>query len=471
MKTKPKLKKTASPDMKLADGKYAFEGIANVQLNVRGGSRVFEMRVTVKDQGPETFSLGPWSLVNDYETVNREADWARDLARRGISPKAELRKRLEAVRDQAAKDAAQLSYRDFVMSLEHKLPKEGPESKPYKRHIRYAITSLGEYADLKPGQITLAHLKEQLEPRWHQRGVVVETLKLVSMYLRLAKVLGHIKEPGWVNPATLGTLQLVIKQPLREAEPRKALKLADLPDLLMKLRQGRNDCGAPLAYLIVELIILTALRSSEVTRLLWSYIDMDARLIRIPRDEMKGDMIGVAKEVTHFEVPITPAMARVLDRAKFLAPPKSANDPVFPSPSSADGFYHSSTVLDVLESCGFRSDEQKITIHGFRSVFVGWANTLTDPVLNDDGKPVMINGKPRTKRRFDRRDVQMCLAHVEKDKTDRVYDRMLPVEPRLPIMEDWSEFCGVGQVVSLDAARAAQADVYGPARKRVSRRR
>jgi integrase len=114
----------------------------------------------------------------------------------------------------------------------------------------------------------------------------------------------------------------------------------------------------------------------------------------------------------------------------------------------------------VLETLGFRDPEaragDKVTIHGFRSLFVGWARAQTRVQLDDKGQPIMIDGEAVTDERWSKSLIQMCLAHVEKDETNRAYDRQLPVAPRRGVMQAWNAFCEP-QVVQLEDRRPALA--------------
>jgi integrase len=445
--------------LKLENGKYAVKDAPGLRLIVRGNSRVWEFRYTMRGETKERyFSLGPHSTANTYHHAKRARDEAAELVRRGICPREDRDDREAAARLERIKAAEMLTYRQFVLSLKGGLPK-APRSRAAM--LRYGLDILGDVADKRPADITFTDLKTALAPHWAKRGVIVESVKYISRFLKLAQNDEQITDPNWRNPASLARLTSK-NGDLPEARHRKALALADLPDLLAKLRMGRNDAGDGLTFLIVEMIILTALRSAEVTRLRWSYVDRERAVLAIPRDCMKGDMVGADKDVTHFEVPLTQPMIRVLDRAKFLAPPKTDDAPIFPSPVSkkGGGFFYDGTVLDVLETLGFRDPEaragDKVTIHGFRSLFVGWARAQTRVQLDDKGQPIMIDGEAVTDERWSKSLIQMCLAHVEKDETNRAYDRQLPVAPRRGVMQAWNAFCEP-QVVQLEDRRPALA--------------
>lgn len=454
----------------LKPGKYAvaqgldstktpFGVVLGLRLIVRGNSRAWEYRYTMPGAPKEsTMSLGPFSSANSLKTAIENRDRMAALVRDGTDPKQHRQDTVAATRLEQIRASEMLSYRDYVMSLKADLP-----TKPRSRAaaIRYGIDTLGEVADLKPAEITFTHLVAKLTPVWTQGGVARESVKYIARYLRLAEEDQHmVGHPNWSNPCSMKRLKRAIDAALPDIQHRKAVAFDAVPELLTKLRQGRNDMGSPLTYLIVELIVLTALRSTEVTRLLWSYVDSERSVIRIPRAMMKGQMAGADKDLTHFEVPLTPSMVKVLNRAKFLAPPKTDSDPIFPSKASKkDRFFDDGTILDVLETLGFRQADapkgEKETIHGFRSCFAGWANA--NQMRTSEGP----DGQPVVAMQWSRSEVQMCLAHVEKDETIRAYARTMPVEPRRAIMLAWNAAVEP-KVVDLDAQRPAPA----PARRR-----
>ena len=76
-----------------------------------------------------------------------------------------------------------------------------------------------------------------------------------------------------------------------------------------------------------------------------------------------------------------------------------------------------------------------LTVHGFRSTFSDWAREQT--------------GYPRDV-------VEMCLAHVIKDKSEAAYRRMDALPKRTRLMLEWGRFCEstpmqAGEVVALHA--------------------
>jgi integrase len=468
----PTVKITIKPPVdiaKLPPGKHPVVGVPGLRCVVRGGSRIWEFRYTMPGDAKERYlPLGPFSTAFGLSRAISARHAAAELVKDNKCPKQEREKDESAARLARLKADSAPTYRQYVLGLKADMPKN-PRS--YAAAIRYGVTLLGPLADLKPHEITTEGLAEALRPHWHKRGAITEATKYVSRFLRMAREDRKITDPYWANPCSLKTLRRMVGE-LAEKRHRKAVSIEDLPALLAALRRGRNDCGDPLTFLVVELIILTALRSTEVTQLRWSYVDRERNVLAIPRAEMKGDMKGADKSVTHFEVPLTPQMIRVIDRARFLAPPKTDDAPIFPSRASLkDEFFDDGTILDVLATLGFRDEDaapgDKETIHGFRTLFTDWARAQTRPQIGDDGRPLVIDGEEMTDFRWSKSLVLMCIAHVEKDQSDRAYARTMPSAPRRGVMSAWSTFC---DPVASNDDQPLPADVYAPAHKRGRRR-
>lgn len=434
--------------------------IQNLRCIVRGNSRVWEFRYTMPGKPEQYLSLGAYSTANTVHHAILARDANAELVRQGIDPKAQRADDQRAAEDERRRIEGEPSYREFVLSLKGVLPKR-PRSAAAM--LRYGLHVLGDVADKKPHQITVADLQGVLESRWDQSGVVRETVKYVSRFLQIAQEDGLIPAQNWINPASLRSLKRKVEEPLKEQQPRKAVGLDEIDACMAALRAGpRKDQYRinPMSYLIVEMLALTCLRSREVSRMLWSWIDREAMLIRIPRAAMKNAMKGAHKSVTHFRVPLTPPMIRLLDRAAKLAPPANDDAPIFPTRKRGVKFFDDSAILKTLEYIGFRDPEadagDRTTVHGFRSTFSDWAMAQTRVSLGADGKPLMLEDEEVTEQRWSALMVDMCIAHVPKDKVQRAYWRDLPPEPRRGIMLVWNAFLEP-KVVDLAARRPAPA--------------
>lgn len=79
-----------------------------------------------------------------------------------------------------------------------------------------------------------------------------------------------------------------------------------------------------------------------------------------------------------------------------------------------------------MENTLRRMKAKPVTVHGFRSCFKDWAGALTN---------------------YPRELAEEALAHQIGDDTERAYKRLQAVERRRPMMAEWADFCGKGEVI------------------------
>jgi integrase len=104
------------------------------------------------------------------------------------------------------------------------------------------------------------------------------------------------------NPARASVFKYLIPPPPK-SEHHRAMDYRAIPAFWQRLSEKRS---APL--LMLRLVILTAMRTSEARCLAWDEIDLDRRLITIPKERMKARKEHV--------VPIVPAIDDVLNEAR-----------------------------------------------------------------------------------------------------------------------------------------------------------
>ena len=187
----------------------------------------------------------------------------------------------------------------------------------------------------------------------------------------------------------------------------EALAYADLPEFLKKLREKET-----VGRLALEALILTCVRSGDVRGMKWAEIDLEALVWRVPVEDGRG------KGMRIHNVPVTPSMLALLERAK---PYRRANsDLVFA------GFGRGKTPLEAVPL----SDNTlrkvaidmgyAITAHGFRSTFADWVAESTT---------------------FPRELKEAALAHTNKDKVEAAYTRTDYLEKRRILMAAWADYC------------------------------
>ncbi len=170
----------------------------------------------------------------------------------------------------------------------------------------------------------------------------------------------------------------------------------------------------------LELIILTATRTSEVIGAKWEELDLKAATWTVPGDRMKAGNVH--------KVPLAPRAVAMLKALK----EKRVSGAVFVFPGTDPAKPLSNMAcLKLLERMG-RKD---ITVHGFRSTFRDW-------VAEQTGFPNIV--------------AEAALAHTIGDKVEAAYRRGDLMEKRRRMMEQWSDYCAIvtgGKVLPMKGKR------------------
>jgi integrase len=242
-----------------------------------------------------------------------------------------------------------------------------------------------------------------LAPLWQTR---TETAKRLRG--RIERVLSWATAGGLRsgdNPARWrGHLDQLLAAPSKVAPVthHAAVPYVQMHEFMVKVRA--EDSTAARA---VELIVLTAARTSEVLLADWSEFDIAGKVWTVPGPRMKSG-------VEHC-VPLSPPALRVLQKmhkqtgGEGLVFPRHAGDDA-PPLSIASG-------MALLRRLGFG----EYTVHGLRSSFRQWAADCT-------AAPAEV--------------AEACLAHKLKDKTEAAYQRSDLLAKRATLMSAWATYCG-----------------------------
>jgi integrase len=263
------------------------------------------------------------------------------------------------------------------------------------KHRDQWVSTLEQYAypvlgDMAIDDITTPHIVKVLEPFWKEKP---ETASRVRG--RIEKVLGWAAVRGFRsgdNPARWrGHLAELFpaKGKIATTKHLAALPFSDVPALMVDLHQRDS-----LAARALELAILVAARTGEITGATWSEIgDLKARTWVIPAGRMKAK-----KE---HRIPLS-------DRAVELLAALSRDDArVFPVSARA--------MIDLLQ--GLRPG---VTVHGMRSAFRDWAAERTS---------------------YPNHVVEQALAHAIGSAVEKAYRRSDLFEKRRKLMADWAAWC------------------------------
>ena len=255
-----------------------------------------------------------------------------------------------------------------------------------------------------------------LEPIWPEK---TETASRVRG--RIEKVLDWAKVRGYrdgENPARWrGHLDKLLakRRDVQKVEHFAALPYAEIGTFMQSVREQEGNAARAL-----ELVILTACRTSEAINAKWDEIDLDAKAWTIPGARVKSKR--------EHRVPLSDAAIKVLKTMQ----ERAEGEYVFGG-AKPDKPLSTMALLALLE----RMSRDDLTVHGFRSTFRDWAAEMTN---------------------FPREVAEMALAHVVKDQTEAAYRRGDLFEKRRKLMQAWAEQCNrksAAKVTPISAARQA----------------
>jgi integrase len=221
---------------------------------------------------------------------------------------------------------------------------------------------------------------------------------------RIERVLNSAKAEGYrtgENPAAWrGHLDATLpKRGKLTRGHHAALAYPEMAQFMVELR-----ARPAVTALALELIVLTATRTSEVLNAQWAEFDLEAGLWTIPEARMKSRR--------EHRVPLS---KRALAIVNELAAARTSKF-VFPGQRS-DRPLSSNSMLNLLERMGRRG---AITPHGFRSAFSDWASEVSP---------------------FSSELRETALAHTIGNKAEAAYRRGDALEKRRAMMEAWAAWC------------------------------
>lgn len=353
--------------------------------------------------------LGPLHAFSLAEARVR-AQECRKLLADGIDPLAAR----EAARDAARLEAARaISFRQCAEAyIEAHAPgwKNAKHGDQWRNTLAaYAYPVIGE---LPVNTVDTGLVMKVLEPVWSTKTETASRVRgRMEAVLDWATVRGHRQGD---NPARWrGHLDhlLPARSKVQRVEHHAALPYEEIGDFMAELRgQGGTSAKA------LELLILTATRTSETIGATWAEIDLAAKAWTIPAARMKAGR--------EHRVPLSPRAVDLLTEMKKAG---QGDAYVFPGPKPKSSLSNMA-LLALLKRMG-RTD---LTAHGFRSTFRDWCAERTS---------------------FPRDVAEMALAHAIGDKVEAAYRRGDLYEKRTRLMEAWATYCATakpaGQVVPI----------------------
>ncbi|GLQ25777.1 tyrosine-type recombinase/integrase [Sulfitobacter pacificus] len=364
-------------------GKYA-DGHGLLLKVEPSGAKRWVQRIVIRGKRTE-IGMGSTSLVSLAEARETALE-NRKLARAGGDPLQ-------------AKRAAQalLSFEDAARKV-HKIHEPTWRN---KKHAAQFISTLETYTfprigKLKVSEVTTADVLAVLQPIWLEKP---ETARRVRQ--RIGTVMKWAVANGWRTDNPAEAISQALPKHVDTQKHRKALHYDKVPEFLDALKA--SDAGKA-TKLALEMVILTASRSSEVRKADWSEFDLEQGIWTRPALHMKSK-----KE---HRVPLSPRVVEILDAAQKLGTGKGL---VFPGIKFGKPL-SDMTLLKQVRALGYDVD-----VHGFRTSFKTWTQERTNTP----------------------RDVaESALAHVVQNKAEAAYARSDFFDKRRKLMERWALYVG-----------------------------
>lgn len=382
-------------------GLYSDGGGLYLQVTAAGvRSWLFRYMRQGKARG---MGLGPLHTIT-LAKARIKAHECREQLLAGIDP---LGAKKEAAQAQRIEDAKALSFRQCATNyhLAHK------DSWKNAKHADQWTNTLSTYAypvigELPIASIDVGHIMKILEPIWKSKTETASRLRG-----RIESVIDWATAHGYrigENPARWkGHLDhlLMSKSAANKVVHHPALPYGELAAFLPNVQEQEGNAKQAL-----ELLILTACRTSEVINATWDEVDLELATWTIPAERMKAGR--------EHRVPLSARACDILKEQQATRESELHVDTnlfVFPGRKKAQPLSNMA-LLQLLKRMG-RTD---LTVHGFRSTFRDWAGECTN---------------------HPREIAEAALAHTLKDKTEAAYARGDLFDKRRILMNDWAAFC------------------------------
>ncbi|WP_216162793.1 site-specific integrase [Polynucleobacter sp. MWH-Creno-3A4] len=274
----------------------------------------------------------------------------------------------------------------------------------------YALPIIGK---LKVDQITTAHIVKLLEQEIKKKNGEVEgtfwkvrTETATRVRQRIEVILDWCKAHKYISGDNPARYQGALCHLLPKAN--KIKKVAHHPALPFKrIGEFISDLRTHNGYsaYALELLILTATRTSEVIEAKWNEFDLEAKVWTIPADRMKA-----GKE---HRVPLNTRAMEILEQLKTIR----VNSYLFPSSLHKERALSNMALLAMMRKMPKYAD---FVPHGFRSTFRDWAAETTE---------------------YSNETVELALAHTIQNKAEAAYRRQDQLDKRASLMADWGEEC------------------------------
>jgi len=334
-------------------------------------------------------SFGKYPDLSLADARHRRAE-ARSLLAKDIDPKTH--KHEERVKASIAeKSTLRLVAIEWFKVKRSKVSNDHADD-IWRSLEKYTFSLIGDFPITKiTAPITIAALKP-LEAQGK-----LDTVKRQCQ--RINEVMAFAMNVGLIQQNPLLGIKDAFLMPKTTNMP--TLSPSELPAFMKNLNQASIKFET---RCLIEFQLHTMVRPSEAPGACWAEIDLDAKLWTIPEERMK-------KKRRH-RIPLTPQMINLLD---VMALRTGHRQHIFPGHRNPRLSMGSQTANMAIRRMGYGG---KLVAHGLRS--------LASTILNE--------------AQFPSDAIEVALAHVDKNKTRKDYNKAEYLDPRREMMCWWSDY-------------------------------
>ena len=340
-------------------------------------------------------TLGEYPVVGLAE-ARRLRDDAKSLLHKGINP---IEDRVE--KKQEEKNASKNTFR--LVAEEYIENKIADRTEKYKQQMRdsferdvykvignKAVKDVTSHDVLKIMENTLKRVQSQNN---YGTGEVtaIQNRKFIGAVMRYA-----IATLRAENDPTYAVRDVVARPEVTHAKPLNKEERAQVRTRL------ENYGGAETVKNAGFMLLYTMLRTIEIRRMEWSWVDFEERVVNFPKTAMK-------KSRAH----ILPMSDQVYNILKIQHANSGNKQFVFPAVYKNDGMLNQMTLNRMLDNLGLND----VSAHDFRAT----ASTL----LNEMG--------------YEEKWIESQLAHADENKTRASYNHAKYLNDRRKMMQDWAD--------------------------------
>ena len=397
----------------ISPGYYADPESKGLYIQVSKGVNSYKRSWIFRYTSPTLFKrreMGLGSLeARSLADARRKTLELRQLVMDGVDPTEDRRK------SQSKRIAAINNGITFKEAAERCIEGRKAEWKSSKHADQWRNTistfAYPEIGELRVDQINTSHIAKLLEQEIKKKNGTVEgtfwnvrTETATRVRQRIEVIFDWCKAHEYIkgdNPARLkGALGHLLPKAkkIQKKSHHPALPFQRIGEFVKDLR-GHNGYSA----VALELLILTATRTSEVIEAKWTEFNLETKVWSIPAERMKA-----GKE---HRVPLNSRAIEILEHLKTI----SVNSYLFPGALHKETHLSNMALLSMMRKMPKYSE---YVPHGFRSTFRDWAAETTD---------------------YPNETVELALAHTIKNKAEAAYRRQDQLEKRCRLMGEWGE--------------------------------